>query len=61
MNNYMYLLIGVVIGWIIKSPFLLRWYSELKSTRDYQKAMRYKKYIKTCKKFNTSINYEQLN
>ena len=57
----MYLLIGVVIGWVTKFPLLLKWYKELKSTRDYQKAMRYKQYVRTCKKFNTSINYEQLN
>jgi hypothetical protein len=43
--------VGIIIGWLTKIPFLIKWYRELKETRDYQKAMRYKRYIRICKKF----------
>lgn len=36
-QKYWFLIIGVVIGWITKFPLVLKWYRELKKTRDYQK------------------------
>ena len=44
--------IGIVFGWAFKFPFLLKWYNEVKATKDCQKAMRYKRFVRTCKKFN---------
>jgi hypothetical protein len=44
--------VGIIIGWLTKIPVLIKWYRELKETRDYQKAMRYKRYIRICKKYN---------
>lgn len=35
-ENYVYLCIGVAIGWITKIPFLIKWYRELKETNDYK-------------------------
>ncbi len=35
-QKYVYLLIGVVIGWITKLPFLIKWYKELRETQDYK-------------------------
>lgn len=31
-----YLIIGILIGWITKVPFLIKWYRELKETSDYK-------------------------
>jgi hypothetical protein len=42
--------IGIVIGWIFKFPFLLKWYKELKETRDYQE-MKRKKHIEEIEEF----------
>lgn len=39
-EKYWYLLVGVLIGWVIKVPFLIKWYKELKNTRDYQELKR---------------------
>jgi len=36
--TWIYFLFGVFIGWIIKIPFLYRWYKGLKRAGDYQKA-----------------------
>lgn len=35
-EKYVYLIIGVIIGWITKLPFLIKWYKELKETKDYK-------------------------
>lgn len=35
-ERYVYLIIGVIIGWITKLPFLIKWYKELKETKDYK-------------------------
>lgn len=32
-----YLLVGIVIGWVTKVPFLIKWYRELRETNDYKK------------------------
>lgn len=34
--NMTYLIIGILIGWITKVPFLIKWYNELKETQDYK-------------------------
>lgn len=39
-EKYWYLLVGVLIGWVTKVPFLIKWYKELKNTRDYQELKR---------------------
>lgn len=36
METYEYLAIGILIGWITKVPFLIKWYRELKETSDYK-------------------------
>jgi hypothetical protein len=51
-ERYWFLIIGIVIGWITKFPLLLKWYNELKATRDYEKAMRYKRYTRLLKKLH---------
>jgi len=35
-QKYLYLIIGVAIGWITKIPFLIKWYRELKETKHYR-------------------------
>ena len=39
-EKYWYILVGVVIGWVTKIPFLIKWYRELRNTRDYQEYKR---------------------
>lgn len=36
-TKYIYLIIGVVLGWITKVPFLIKWYRDLKKTKEYKK------------------------
>lgn len=36
MEEVTYVIIGIVIGWVTKIPFVLKWYKELKSTRTYE-------------------------
>ena len=36
-EKHWYLIIGVVIGWITKFPLLLKWYRELKRTKEYKR------------------------
>lgn len=36
MEKYGWILIGVIIGWITKVPLLIKWYCELKQTKDYK-------------------------
>lgn len=36
MTDYLYIISGVLIGWATKIPFLLKWYNELKETKDYK-------------------------
>jgi len=35
--KYWFLIIGILIGWITKVPFLFQMYRELRQTKDYQK------------------------
>lgn len=35
-----YFLLGVLVGWITKFPLLLKWYRELKRTKDYKEAQK---------------------
>ncbi len=48
-EKYWYLLLGIVIGWVFKVPFLIRLYKELKATRDY-KEMKRQEHIKRLEK-----------
>lgn len=34
--KYWYFIAGVSVGWVTKFPLILKWYKELKETRDYQ-------------------------
>jgi len=36
-EKYWYLIVGVVIGWVLKIPFLIKWYRELRRTRSYER------------------------
>lgn len=36
-EKHWYLIIGIVIGWITKFPLLLKWYRELKRTKEYKR------------------------
>lgn len=38
-DKYVYLIIGIVVGWVTKFPLILKWYRELKRTRGYEKMM----------------------
>jgi len=38
MEKYIYLFVGILIGWITKVPFLIKWYRELKRTNAYKDA-----------------------
>jgi len=38
------LIVGVVAGWITKIPFLMKWYRELRDTKDYQQMRLLKRY-----------------
>jgi len=51
-TKYIYLLIGVVIGWITKFPLLLKWYSELRKTRSYEKMRDAVHYHEMKEKYN---------
>ena len=31
-----YLFAGILIGWITKVPFLIKWYRDIKETSDYK-------------------------
>lgn len=35
MENIIYLIVGIAIGWITKIPFLLKWYSEFKAHKQH--------------------------
>lgn len=35
-NKYIWLGVGILIGWITKFPLILKWYKEIKLTKDYQ-------------------------
>lgn len=39
-EKYWYLISGIVIGWIFKVPFLIKWYRDLKKTRGYEEMKR---------------------
>lgn len=41
--SYLYILIGFIIGWLTKIPFLIKWYRELQETKDYKLMMLNKK------------------
>ena len=34
--EYFYIILGIIIGWVSKIPFLLKWYRELQQTNDYR-------------------------
>lgn len=36
MEKYTYIIIGILIGWITKVPFLIKWYRDIKETSDYK-------------------------
>jgi len=36
-QKYIYLIVGVLIGWITKFPLILKWYRELKRTKEYKR------------------------
>ena len=36
-DKYWYLIIGIAIGWITKVPFLIKWYRDLRRTREYKR------------------------
>lgn len=36
-DKYIYLISGIIIGWVTKFPLLVKWYRELKRTKDYKK------------------------
>jgi len=35
-EKYVYLIVGVAIGWVTKVPFLIKWYRELRETQNYK-------------------------
>jgi hypothetical protein len=35
-EKHWYLITGIIIGWIFKIPFLIKWYKDLKKTRAYE-------------------------
>ena len=45
------LVIGIIIGWVTKFPFLLKWYRDLKKTRGYEEMSNKIRYEETKKKF----------
>lgn len=51
-EKHWYLIIGIVIGWITKFPLLLKWYRELKRTKEYKRM----KMIFTLKKLKNVGN-----
>jgi len=51
-EKYVYLIIGIVIGWITKFPLVLKWYRELKRTRGYEKMRDTIHYEEMKKKYN---------
>lgn len=36
LHNTVLILVGVLIGWITKVPFLIKWYRELRATRNWE-------------------------
>lgn len=48
-NEAIYLGTGVIIGWVMKIPFLWKWYKELKETKDYHNR-RTKAYMEEVKR-----------
>lgn len=51
-QKYWYLIVGIGIGWITKVPFLIKWYRELRRTRNYKKMMDVIHYEEMKAKFN---------
>lgn len=43
-DEIFWLTIGIFAGWILKVPFLIRWYRKLKVTKEYKAAMKQKEY-----------------
>lgn len=37
MHNTLLILLGVLLGWITKVPFLIKWYRELRATRNWER------------------------
>ena len=50
-QKHWFFLIGVIIGWVTKFPFLLKWYKELKKTKDYKEMKMHNKYQEVVEKF----------
>jgi len=47
-SKIVWLIIGIALGWLLKFPFLLKWYSDLKKTNDYRNmndAIRWKEMV----------------
>lgn len=56
-TKWWYLITGIVIGWLFKIPFLIKWYRELKKTRGYEEMKRQEKITlleKRIKEMNTT-------
>ena len=57
-TKYIYLIIGFVLGWITKIPFLIKWYRDLKKTKEYKKMQDAEHYNIMVAKFKDMYGYD---
>ncbi len=58
-NKWWYLIGGVVIGWITKVPFLIKWYKDLRGTKNYRRWWLLRRYNISSKEFNLTDGLEK--
>ena len=47
------LCIGLIVGWLTKVPFLIKWYRELKITKDYKDVMQKERFERFKESFGS--------
>jgi hypothetical protein len=35
-DKYWWFILGILTGWVVKIPFMIKWYRELKGTSEYK-------------------------